>query len=105
MRDRFALQVGTRCDNRCEFCAQAGLELGPPSDIDALLERARADADELTFVGGEPTLHAELPRWIERARALMEKEGAESIDAARQQWWIGLRDAEEAKYDSPEGGF
>lgn len=42
---------------------------------------------------------------IERARALMEKEGAESIDAARQQWWIGLRDAEEAKYDSPEGGF
>src|SRR5262249_43602778 len=42
---------------------------------------------------------------IERVRALMEQEGAESIDAARQKWWIGLRDAEEAEYDSPNGAF
>jgi hypothetical protein len=42
---------------------------------------------------------------IERARILMEQEGAESIDAARQKWWIGLRDAEDAEYDSPNGAF
>jgi len=42
---------------------------------------------------------------IERARGLMEQEGAESVDAARQKWWIGLRDAEEAEYDSPNGAF
>lgn len=42
---------------------------------------------------------------IERAGALMEQEGAESIDAARHKWWIGLRDAEEAEYDSPNGAF
>ena len=28
----------------------------------------------------------------------MKMEGAESIDAARKQWWIGLRSAEEAHY-------
>jgi len=29
----------------------------------------------------------------------------ESIDAAREQWWLGLRDAEEATYDAPSGAF
>ena len=33
-----------------------------------------------------------------RARELMTKLGAESVDAAREEWWIGLRDAEEAEY-------
>jgi hypothetical protein len=28
----------------------------------------------------------------------MLEEGAETIDAARQQWWIGLRDAEKERY-------
>jgi len=31
-------------------------------------------------------------------RDLMKKEEAESIDAAREQWWIGLRSAEESHY-------
>jgi len=31
-------------------------------------------------------------------RELLKAEGAESIDAAREQWWIGLRSAEEAHY-------
>jgi len=30
---------------------------------------------------------------------------AESLDAAREQWWIGLRDAEEAAYNAPDGEF
>jgi hypothetical protein len=33
-------------------------------------------------------------------RELMKTEGAESIDAAREQWWIGLRSAEQEHYSS-----
>jgi hypothetical protein len=32
------------------------------------------------------------------ARSALEQEGAESVDAAREQWWIGLRDVEEEHY-------
>ena len=41
----------------------------------------------------------------ERARVELERAGAESIDAAREQWWIGLRDAEKAHYTSQGGDF
>ena len=34
----------------------------------------------------------------ETARGVMAQAGAESIDAARESWWIGLRDAEEEEY-------
>jgi hypothetical protein len=34
----------------------------------------------------------------EGARNIMAQAGAESIDAARESWWVGLRDAEEEKY-------
>jgi hypothetical protein len=42
---------------------------------------------------------------VEKGRAVIERNGAESIDAARDKWWIGLRDAEEAQYDAPGGDF
>ena len=42
---------------------------------------------------------------VEKGRAVIERNGAESIDAARDKWWIGLRDAEEAQYDTPGGDF
>jgi hypothetical protein len=35
-----------------------------------------------------------------RLRALLRVEGAETVDAAREQWWIGLRDAEREHYSS-----
>ena len=41
----------------------------------------------------------------DRARVELANAGAESIDAAREQWWIGLRDAEEAHYTSRGGNF
>ena len=41
----------------------------------------------------------------DRARNELKRAGAESIDAAREQWWIGLRDAEEASYASEGGNF
>jgi hypothetical protein len=42
---------------------------------------------------------------IEKGRAVIERNGAESVDAARDKWWIGMRDAEEAQYDAPDGDF
>jgi hypothetical protein len=39
-----------------------------------------------------------------RLRELLTTEGAESVDAAREQWWIGLRNAEESHYTTRSGG-
>jgi hypothetical protein len=39
-----------------------------------------------------------------RSRSVLDAAGAESVDAAREQWWIGLRAAEKAHYHSTGGG-
>ena len=39
------------------------------------------------------------------ARAIFDAEGAESVDAARERWWIGLREAEKAHYEETASGF
>ncbi len=67
------VHVGFACTNRCVFCAQGDLRSREPgvdgSQVVAELERlARAGARAVAFVGGEPTLHAELPSWVDRAR-------------------------------------
>jgi hypothetical protein len=41
---------------------------------------------------------------LTRSREIMERNRAERLDAAREKWWIGLRDSEEAQYDAPRGG-
>jgi hypothetical protein len=41
----------------------------------------------------------------DRAREALARAGAESIDAARESWWVGLRDAEEAEYTVDGGDF
>lgn len=41
----------------------------------------------------------------ETARGVLTRAGAESIDAARESWWVGLRDAEEAEYKAEGGNF
>jgi outer membrane lipoprotein SlyB len=38
-------------------------------------------------------------------KAVLMSHGAESIDAARDAWWIGLRDAEATHYSESEGDF
>lgn len=38
-------------------------------------------------------------------RELVKTEGAESVDAAREQWWIGLRSAEESHYSKTGKNF
>jgi hypothetical protein len=40
-----------------------------------------------------------------RVREVLAGLGAESVDAAREDWWIGLRDAEEAEYARQGGNF
>jgi len=39
------------------------------------------------------------------AREVMRKMEAESVDSAREDWWIGLRDAEQERYGGPEKDF
>lgn len=41
----------------------------------------------------------------ERARNVMAQAGADSIDAAREDWWLGLRDVEEESYKAHGGDF
>jgi len=62
--------VGFRCNNRCVFCAQGELSSESP-EVDARLgERLAAvgPGARVAFLGGEPTLHAELPAWISEAK-------------------------------------
>jgi hypothetical protein len=41
----------------------------------------------------------------QEARATLAQAGAESLDAARAQWWIGMRDAEAEAYNATGGNF
>src|SRR6266404_4244123 len=41
----------------------------------------------------------------ENARTELARAGAESVDAAREEWWIGLRDAEQEHYTNQGGDF
>jgi hypothetical protein len=41
----------------------------------------------------------------EAARAVLGQEGAESLDTARDMWWVGLRDAEAAVYTADGSDF
>lgn len=41
----------------------------------------------------------------EAARAVLSQSGAESLDAAREEWWVGLRDAEQEEYAKAGGDF
>jgi hypothetical protein len=44
-------------------------------------------------------------RQTEAVRGAFEEAGAESIDRARDTWWVGLRDAEKATYEKGGGNF
>jgi hypothetical protein len=48
---------------------------------------------------------ADDPAQAAQAHRLLQQAGAESIDAARDQWWLGLRSAEQAVYAAQGGDF
>ena len=41
----------------------------------------------------------------DRARQTLEAAGAEAIDAARERWWVGLRGAEQERYEGGRAAF
>ncbi len=41
----------------------------------------------------------------DRARAVLAAEGASSLDAARESWWVGIRDVEQAEYEREGADF
>lgn len=48
---------------------------------------------------------AEDDRTAQVLRELLKNEGAESVDAAREQWWLGLRNAEASRYPASGRNF
>ena len=70
-RSMRAITVGFACNNACVFCAQGELRRGAErldGDVALALEAIGA-GDAVAFLGGEPTLFAELPAWIREADA------------------------------------
>jgi hypothetical protein len=67
---------------------------GLPRDEIYLYEDALAHGHSIVFVLARDEDDAE------RARAALGRAGAESLDAARDRWWIGLRDAEKEHYET-----
>lgn len=66
---RAILRLAFDCDNACVFCGQDGL-VGAIEHTREQLEQLRETHDEISFVGGEPTLDPRLPQAIADARAL-----------------------------------
>lgn len=76
------VHVGPFCNLRCTYCNVHGGDdqrLYEPDYVEAILEAAARQVlhasdgrgtPTIDFIGGEPTVHPELPRFIRRARAL-----------------------------------
>ena len=69
---RATVRVLSTCDNSCVFCGQHGTADSAPdrATITSLLRACRSRSSEVTLIGGEPTLHPELPSIVAEARAL-----------------------------------
>jgi len=78
---------------------EKGIAEGLPRDELFVYEDAlrRGRSVVLAFADNEQT--------AERARAVLQRSGAESVDAAREEWWIGLRDGEQEHYTNQGGNF
>ncbi len=63
------VRLGFRCNQRCGFCWQGRHWPEPPSELYArwIDEIAALGILSLTFSGGEPTLHPDLPALVRRA--------------------------------------
>jgi hypothetical protein len=72
---------------------------GLPRDEAYLYEDALAHGRTVVFALPESDEEAQ------EARSILEKAGAETLDAAREAWWVGLRDAEKAHYEEAGGDF
>lgn len=80
--------IGATVGNEMESYTTEGL----PEDAIFVYEDALRQGRSVVLVLADDKQQASL------LRELMKMQGAESIDAAREQWWIGLRSAEESHY-------
>jgi hypothetical protein len=65
---------------------------GLPKDETFVYEDALKQGRTVLFVFADNSEHADA------ARDIFKRNGAESVDAAREQWWVGMRDAEQEHY-------
>ena len=72
--------------------AERALSTGLPKDEIFFYEDALRQCRTLVVAQAESRDAAE------SARSIMEQNGAESVDAARDKWWIGMREGEAADY-------
>ncbi len=87
--------IGGTLGNKMEESSTDGL----PEDEIFVYEDALRQDRSVVVVLAEDKQQASL------LRELLKMQGAESIDAAREQWWIGLRGTEESHYTSPGKNF
>jgi len=80
--------IGAAAGNELENSTTEGL----PEDEIFVYEDALRQGRSVVVLMAEDKQQASL------LRELLTMQGAESIDAAREQWWIGLRSAEESHY-------
>jgi hypothetical protein len=80
--------IGAAAGNELENSTTEGL----PEDEIFVYEDALRQGRSVVVLMAEDKQQASL------LRELLKMQGAESIDAAREQWWIGLRSAEESHY-------
>ncbi len=78
---------------------ESGSRAGIPKDELYLYEDALAQGFAVLFVEPETETQAET------ARRILVDSGARSLEAARDAWWVGIRDAEKAHFDPSEGDF
>lgn len=78
---------------------EKGLADGIPHDDLYLYEDALRKGRSVVIAFADDT------QATEDARNVLAQAGAESIDAAREDWWIGLRDVEEESYRTQGGNF
>jgi hypothetical protein len=78
---------------------EEGMAEGLPVDELYVYEDALRQGRSIAIVLCDEEDQAEL------ARRIMSETGAEAIDSARENWWVGLRDAEREHYSAHEGDF
>ncbi len=82
--------VGTTVGGKLENSMTEGL---PEDELFVYEDALRRGRSVVIAVADDETLAS-------RYREVLETEGAEAVDAAREQWWIGLRSAEQEHYAS-----
>ncbi len=78
---------------------ERALTTGLPQDELFVYEDALRQGRSVVIVLANDEAQAEI------VRSVLANTGMESLNAAREQWWLGLRDAEEAAYEAPQDQF